>query len=639
MASSYPGTLRAFPIHVNTTEVVDASHVNELQDEVTALETFIGTNPHVSSASTGSSLGAWASSSRTYATLSDRLANAEAGHLTDTHTQYIRFTATETISGQKTFTATNTFFGAGTGATSGLVFILAGTSGGQAGILFRDGTVDKWSLYRDSGNANFYLRDTANGRAQVTYGPGASDAAASTTLHSQLYVGGQTTLYGNLTVPSGTTALGTTTVGALTLSGALTLAAGTGVVPTTSAVGNAAAGGTSTTAARADHLHGREAFSATAPPADIVGTTSGVGTSISPARSDHNHGLTSAAPTASVLGAVIAEGTAATIARSDHVHGRESFGATTTALPSPDVLGVIGSATTPARSDHTHGYTTAAAGASAPGDAAAQGAATSLAKSDHKHSREAFGAAPPAVNVTAGAAGGAATLARSDHNHSVSVGSPVALQTFGLVPADGTSTALARADHSHGTPAAPTAASTGSVAKAGDTMTGALTVPSPLTINDGTLAKTTAGTFTLSAALAVTSLSASGTVTGTTGVFDGANRVYSSGNPPPSAAPVVIMPFFVGGSVGTGLRRPEFIATVPMTIRGARSRSFAGSGTYTIFVNGANISGAASAFSTTQALFNFTDVDIVAGDRVQVNVDTASADAVDLSVTVDVVTR
>lgn len=637
MPASYPGTLRAFPVHVNTTEVIDASHVNELQDEVTALQTFTGTNPHVSSASTGSSLGAWASGSRTYATLADRLANIEAGHTADTHSQYVRFGGTETITGQKTFSASATFFGAGTTSTSSIVYISSGTTGGEAAIHWRDGTVSRWAQYRLGGGSDLYIRDMVNARQHVTFTPGATDSAALTHFFSRVDVAANTSLYGNLAVIGTSTFTGAITAGALTLQGALTLAAGTGTAPAASAVGDTAAGGTSTTVARSDHRHAREAFGA-APPAVTAGSASAAGAAGTPARSDHVHGLSSNTPTPSAVGANAAEGTASTVSRSDHVHGREAFAALT--VSGTFGAAANGTATTVARGDHSHGFNSAAPAASAVGDVVAEGTASTAARSDHRHARESFGGAPGTVNATASSAGSAATPSRSDHNHSVAVGSVTAMASFGLTAADGSSTSLARADHNHGTPAAPTAASTGSVSKAGDTMTGPLAVPSPLTVGDGTLSKAAAGLFSFNAGLSVTgALSASTTVTGATGVFDGAQRVYSSNNPPPISAPVVIMPFYVGGSVGTGLRRPVFIAPVAMTLRGARSIAFAGSGTYEIVVNGAGISGAPSAFGTIQALNNFTDLDINVGDRIQLSVATASVDATDLSVTVDVVTR
>lgn len=606
-----------------------------------AVQTTVGASPALSSAGTGSSLGAWSSAARTYASLSDRLANIEAGHTADTHTQYVRFGGTETITGQKTFTSGNTFFGDGSAATSGNLFLSSGTTGGQALVQFREGTAPRWQLYRPQGDANFYLRDMVNARSQATFSPGTSDATANTTLGSSLTVNGGASVVGALSV-AGTTTLGTTTLGATTLTGGLTLAAGTGVVPSTSAVGDAAAGGSSTAVARADHVHGRESFGAVGRIQTVVaGGATGAGSDLTPARSDHAHALgASVNPTASAVGDAVALGASSSVARADHTHGRESFALAIT----QDSIGAasVGVATTVPRGDHSHGMTGGSPVASAVGDAAADGTATTVARSDHRHAREGFGAAPPNVTVTASATGGAATVARSDHSHSVTVGSPTAMTTFGLVAADGTSVAVARADHNHGTPPAPTAASVGAVALTGGTMTGALTTVSPLTI--GTAVLTTTGTaVSFNGAVSSASFSSAGAILSTAGVYDGpsataANRVYSAANPPPTTAPVVIMPFYVGGSLGTGLRLPQFIATVPMTIRGARSIAAAGSGTYSIWVNGANISGASGAFGTAQALYTFTSYNINAGDRVQLSIDSASS-ASDLSVTVDTVTR
>lgn len=501
MPASYPGTLRTFQTHVNTTEVIDASHMNDVQNEIMAAQTTIGINPHVSSASTGSSLGAWSAAARTYASLADRLANIEAGHLADTHTQYSRLAANETLAGTKTFTS-DAFFGAGTAATSGNIYLSSGTTGGQGALIFREGASQRWGWYRPQGDANFYLRDYVNARQHITYTPGATVAVSNTAFN------GGVNIAGDLAVTGGITG-GASTLTNLTITGTLTVPAAGAVAPGTSAVGDTPAAGTSTTLARADHRHGREAFG-TASSAVALGGASTAGASLSLAHADHVHGLAVGAPVAS-----------------------------------------------------------------APGDTAVTGATGTAADAGHRHARE---AAPTATTVGALPIGGG-TL-------------------------------------------------TGALTTAGLTVTTAVT-----TFNDGTLTKTTGAGFALSAALTAP------TVTGTGGVYDGAARVYSPANPPPAAAPVVIMPFFVGGSVGTGLRRPEFICTVPMTIRAARSHAFAGSGTYQLFVNGAAISGAAGAWGTAQALYDFADVDLNVGDRVQLNINTASADAVDLSVTADVVTR
>lgn len=124
--------------------------------------------------------------------------------------------------------------------------------------------------------------------------------------------------------------------------------------PTTSAAGDAAAAGAGTTAAKADHTHGREAFgSVTA--ATSYGVSSGNGSAATLARSDHNHGtpsLTSSAATTSAVGDAAAVGVATAPARADHTHGREAFGASAPTVAS--VAGGVGAATTLARSDHYH---------------------------------------------------------------------------------------------------------------------------------------------------------------------------------------------------------------------------------------------------------------------------------------------
>lgn len=99
--------------------------------------------------------------------------------------------------------------------------------------------------------------------------------------------------------------------------GTLSLAA---VTPGNSAIGDAAAAGTSASVARADHKHGREA---------------------------------SGTPGASAVGDTASAGTASTIARSDHVHGREAFGTPVNIDASLTSLST-GSLTTVARADHVH---------------------------------------------------------------------------------------------------------------------------------------------------------------------------------------------------------------------------------------------------------------------------------------------
>ena len=168
--------------------------------------------------------------------------------------------------------------------------------------------------------------------------------------------------------------------------------------PGNSAVGDNATTGTGTTAARADHTHGREGFAAVTVQTSY-GSSSANGSAATVARSDHTHGtpaLTGTAATASAVGDSAAVGTATAPARADHVHGREAF---------------------------------AAPAASAVGDAQAAGSASTVARSDHKHAREAFG------NVTA-------------------------LSAFGVGSANGSASTLARSDHVHGSPALATVPAT-----------------------------------------------------------------------------------------------------------------------------------------------------------------------------------
>lgn len=44
MAASYPGSIKSFTTKTNYVDLVDASHINDLQDEVVAVETELGTD-------------------------------------------------------------------------------------------------------------------------------------------------------------------------------------------------------------------------------------------------------------------------------------------------------------------------------------------------------------------------------------------------------------------------------------------------------------------------------------------------------------------------------------------------------------------------------------------------------------------
>jgi len=88
--ASYPSQIASFPTHVNITEIIDASHPNNIQGEVVALESTIGVNPTIST--TPSPSGTFNGTSTTFATIVARLANIETGIVSDAHTQYLRKT-------------------------------------------------------------------------------------------------------------------------------------------------------------------------------------------------------------------------------------------------------------------------------------------------------------------------------------------------------------------------------------------------------------------------------------------------------------------------------------------------------------------------------------------------------------------
>jgi hypothetical protein len=95
MPASYPGTVKVFATHVNITESIDASHPNDLQTEVVAIETTLGLNPALSTSP--SPAGVFNPTSAQYATISARLANIEQGLVTDSHSQYLHLVGGDTI--------------------------------------------------------------------------------------------------------------------------------------------------------------------------------------------------------------------------------------------------------------------------------------------------------------------------------------------------------------------------------------------------------------------------------------------------------------------------------------------------------------------------------------------------------------
>lgn len=84
MTASYPTTVKSFTTKVDFTDTVLAAHVNDLQKEVVALQTEIGTDVAVGSGW----VGAVDFATTNWNTLKDRLANIEYG-LKDVYDDYV----------------------------------------------------------------------------------------------------------------------------------------------------------------------------------------------------------------------------------------------------------------------------------------------------------------------------------------------------------------------------------------------------------------------------------------------------------------------------------------------------------------------------------------------------------------------
>jgi beta-mannanase len=87
MTASYPNNVKAFTPKVNVVDLIQAADPNSLFEEVTAIESVIGTTPSVATAATASG---WANTATDYTTINGRLANIEKGIVADTHTQYVK---------------------------------------------------------------------------------------------------------------------------------------------------------------------------------------------------------------------------------------------------------------------------------------------------------------------------------------------------------------------------------------------------------------------------------------------------------------------------------------------------------------------------------------------------------------------
>lgn len=89
--ATYPSQIKTFVNKSNVVDLIDASHPNLLQEEVSAIQTVIGTTPARST--TPSASGTFIATQTDFDNVKLRLANIETGIVADTHSQYIKKTS------------------------------------------------------------------------------------------------------------------------------------------------------------------------------------------------------------------------------------------------------------------------------------------------------------------------------------------------------------------------------------------------------------------------------------------------------------------------------------------------------------------------------------------------------------------
>jgi hypothetical protein len=93
MAADYPAGTKPFQNKTDYTQIIVAEHINSLQDEVMAIQNYVGSMPHISSGY----VGTFDDVTTTFSSLASRVSNIEKGIKGDVHNQYMHFTGGETI--------------------------------------------------------------------------------------------------------------------------------------------------------------------------------------------------------------------------------------------------------------------------------------------------------------------------------------------------------------------------------------------------------------------------------------------------------------------------------------------------------------------------------------------------------------
>ena len=89
--ATYPSQIKTFVNKSNVVDLIDASHPNLLQEEVSAIQTVIGTTPARST--TPNAGDTFISTQTDFDNVKLRLANIETGIVADTHSQYVKKTS------------------------------------------------------------------------------------------------------------------------------------------------------------------------------------------------------------------------------------------------------------------------------------------------------------------------------------------------------------------------------------------------------------------------------------------------------------------------------------------------------------------------------------------------------------------
>lgn len=149
--------------------------------------------------------------------------------------------------------------------------------------------------------------------------------------------------------------------------------------PANQAPDSTAATGTSTSFARADHIHNIPTAAATTLDATSTNTQGAAATFT---RADHTHALTTGAPSTQNATNTNTTGSSASLARADHLHTITTAAAST---QTPDQTNATGTSASFARADHIHTIATAAASSLTTGSSSTKGSSTSFARADHTH--------------------------------------------------------------------------------------------------------------------------------------------------------------------------------------------------------------------------------------------------------------